>query len=208
MALGLSNTSDVSDVSDVSERGLTLAELMLATAITATIIGIALPVLSEAIETHRTVSAARYLAGRVFLARMEAVKRSADVGIKFEAVGSDYVFTTYVDGNANGIRTLDIKRGIDREITAPERLSYNFTGVRFGLMPGVPDADGEADGANGDGVRIGSARILTLGANGTATAGTLYLHGRREQFAVRVFGVTARTRVLQYQAGQKKWIAR
>jgi hypothetical protein len=87
-----------------------------------------------------------------------------------------------------------------------ERLAYNFPGVRFGLMSGVPDADGAPDRANGDGVRIGSARILTLGANGTATAGTLYVHGRQRQYAVRVFGVTGRTRVLRYDAKTRKWI--
>jgi hypothetical protein len=43
-------------------------------------------------------------------------------------------------------------------------------------MAGVPEVDGAPDTANGDGIRIGSARILTLGANGTATAGTLYVH--------------------------------
>jgi hypothetical protein len=72
-------------------------------------------------------------------------------------------------------------------------------------MPGVPDVDGAPDQANGDGVRIGSARILTLGANGTATGGTLYVHGRRRQFAVRVFGVTGRTRVIRYDAKSRKW---
>ena len=80
-----------------------------------------------------------------------------------------------------------------------------FPGVRFGLMPGVPDVDGAPDQVNGDGVRIGSARILTLGANGTATGGTLYVHGRRRQFAVRVFGVTGRTRVIRYDAKSRKW---
>jgi hypothetical protein len=72
-------------------------------------------------------------------------------------------------------------------------------------MPGVPDADGDADNADGDGVRIGSARLLTLGPNGTATSGTLYLHGRRLQFAVRVFGVTGRARVLRYDAASRRW---
>jgi hypothetical protein len=190
-----------------SECGLTLAELMLVLALVATMIGIALPLLSDGVDTQRTASAARYLAGRVHLARMEAVKRSTNVGLKFEAVGDDYAFATYVDGNANGIRTFDIRRGVDVALAPEERLSFNFKDVQFGLMPGVPDADGDVSGGS-DGVRIGSARILTLGPDGTATAGTLYLHGRQEQFAVRVFGVTARTRVLHYDKGLKQWVSR
>jgi hypothetical protein len=44
--------------------------------------------------------------------------------------------------------------------------------------------------------------------DGTATAGTLYLHGRRSQFAVRILGTTGRVRVLEYRAEQHQWLAR
>ena len=186
------------------ESGLTLLELLFTAAIIVTVLAIGLPATADAIDSLRTASAARYLAGRVHLARMEAVKRSTNVGLKFEAVGDDYAFAAYVDGNANGIRTLDIRSGVDALLMPPERLADNFPSVRFGLMPGVPEVDGPAAAERG-GVRIGSARILTLGANGTATAGTLYLHGRRLQFAVRVFGVTGRARVLRYDAASRTW---
>jgi len=188
------------------ESGFTFLELLFTIALIATVLSMALPAFSDAIDAQRTASAARYVAGRVFLARMEAVKRSANVGLKFEEEDGDYAYAAYVDGNANGVRTLDIRTGVDRLLMDRERLAYNFPGVRFGLMPGVPDVDGAQDRANGDGVRIGSARILTLGANGTATAGTLYMHGRQRQYAVRVFGVTGRTRVLRYDAKTRKWI--
>ena len=52
-----------------------------------------------------------------------------------------------------------------------------------------------------DGVRIGSSRLLTMSADGTATSGTLYIRGRRGQYAVRVLGATGRTRMLQYWQG-------
>ena len=48
----------------------------------------------------------------------------------------------------------DLQRGIDRTLTEPERLEMHFADVAFGLLPGVPDADGQP--ANGsDGVRLG-----------------------------------------------------
>ena len=59
-----------------------------------------------------------------------------------------------------------------------------------------------------DGVRIGTAKILTMSADGTATSGTLYLQGRRAQDAVRVLGATGRTRVLKYDTGRRTWINR
>ena len=58
------------------------------------------------------------------------------------------------------------------------RLSEQFPGVQFGLLPGVPDADGNST-ADPDAVRIGTAHILTMSPDRTATAGTLYLHGQR-----------------------------
>lgn len=186
------------------DSGLTLPELLFTIAIILTLLTIGLPAVGDAIDAHRTSSAARYLAGRVHLARMEAVKRSTNVGLKFEAAGGDYAFTTYVDGNANGIRTLDIRAGIDAELLPRERLGDTFSSVRLGLIAGVPDVDGDRSGT--DGVRIGATRILTLGPNGTATSGTLYLHGRRLQFAVRVFGVTGRARVLRYDAVARRWV--
>jgi prepilin-type N-terminal cleavage/methylation domain-containing protein len=190
------------------ENGFTLLELLFTCALIATALAMAIPTVSDAIDSHRTASAARYLAGRIYLARMEAVKRSTNVGIRFEASGSDYAFAAYADGNANGVRTLDIRTGIDRMLIDRQRLADNFPQVRIGLMSGVPEVDGGAAPANGDGVRIGSARILTLGSNGTATAGTVYLHGRRRQFAVRVFGVTGRTRVMEFNPTLRTWNSR
>ena len=135
----------------------------------------------------------------------DPVKRSTAVALRFEPFEPDYIYTAYVDGNGNGIRTIDIERGVDWRLTASERLGDNFPGVRFGLADGVPDLDGVA---NPEGVRIGSARILTMSANGTATSGTLYVKGKGRQFAVRVLGATGRTRVLRYDTGVQRWIAR
>jgi prepilin-type N-terminal cleavage/methylation domain-containing protein len=190
------------------DAGVTLLELLFTLALVGTVLAIAVPLTADAIDSHRTASAARYLAGRIHLARMEAVKRSTSVGLKFEESGGDYTFAAYVDGNGNGIRTLDIRLNIDTLLIERQRLADNFPQVRLGLMPGVPEADGTPDSGGGDGVRIGSARILTLGANGTATAGTIYLHGRRQQFAVRVFGVTGRARVLEYNPASRVWVSR
>src|SRR5688572_25807811 len=116
------------------QSGFTLLELLFTMALLATAMSIALPAFSDAVDTYRTASAARYVAGRVNLARMDAVKRNTNVGLKFEAAGSDYTFAEYVDGNANGIRNLDIRIGVDRLLAEKAWLSNSFSGVRFGLM--------------------------------------------------------------------------
>jgi hypothetical protein len=190
-----------------SAAGFTLVEVLFAAAVAAALAGVALPLTNSAIDDLRTLAAARYIAGRIVHGRVEAIKRSTSVALRFELSAPDYMFTPYADGNGNGVRAADIYRGVDPPVGVPHQLGDNFAGVRFGLLPGLPDVDGDAGGGL-DGVRIGSARILTMSPNGTATSGTLYLQGRRAQYAVRVLGATGRTRVLKYDTGAGTWINR
>ena len=152
--------------------------------------------------------AARYLEGRIMDARMHAVRRSVRVGFRFEPVGTDYRFAEYLDGNANGIRSADIAAGLDIQLAARQFLRDHFTGVSFGLLPNVPDIDDARSLPGTDGVRVGASRILTLGPDGSSSSGTLYVHGIRAQYAVRVLGATGRIRVLRYEPGVRQWIMR
>ncbi len=86
-------------------------------------------------------------------------------------------------------------------------LALATTSSGFSFSQGLPDADGR-EGTGEDGLRIGTARILTMSSDGTATSGTLYIRGRRGQYAVRVLGATGRTRMLQYDTGSRSWIDR
>jgi type II secretory pathway pseudopilin PulG len=191
----------------MSERGLTVLELLFVIAIGVTLTAIAVPLLGSSLDAIKTTSAARYLEGRIMLARMEAIKRSRAVGLRFQPSEGDYLYATYADGNRNGIRTADIAQGVDAPLGDAERLGDKYGGVRLELIPGVPDIDGSDDGTR-DGLRIGAARILTMNPDGTSSSGTIYVRGRHTQYAVRVFGVTGRTRVLQYRSGEAAWISR
>jgi len=190
-----------------TERGFTLVEVLFAVALAATIASIAVPTTRDGVEALQVAGAARYLAARLSDSRMRAVSRSTCVGLRFEPSAADYRFTAYVDGNDNGIRSTDIAMGIDVPLSGAERLADIFPGVSFGLMNGYPDVD-EEPGTGTDGVRIGHARIETMSPDGSATPGTFYVHGRRTQFAVRVLGATGRVRVIEYRAGEGRWIQR
>jgi prepilin-type N-terminal cleavage/methylation domain-containing protein len=184
--------------------GFTLLELLFVLAIALTMMGMAVGEGKEAVDAVRTSLAARALAGKLAGLRMDAVTRSQCLALRFEPVVGDYTYSTYTDGNGNGVRTVDISAGVDAPLGPGQRLANTFPGVSFGLMNGYPDAD-LTPGTGSDGVRIGSARILTLSPDGTATAGTLYLHGRRSQYAIRILGSTGRVRVLQYVPSEGTW---
>jgi hypothetical protein len=190
-----------------SERGVTLLEVVLALAATVTAGAIGIASTAAAIDEMRTAAAARYVAARIGAIRIDAVRRATSVALRFESVDGDYMYAPYEDGNGNGVRTAEMRSGVDRPTGPFERLGSKFPGVRFELASEVPDADGSV-GTGIDGVRIGSAHILTMGADGTATSGTLYIRGRRGQYAVRVLGVTGRTRMLQYLPGERSWLSR
>jgi prepilin-type N-terminal cleavage/methylation domain-containing protein len=186
--------------------GFTILELLFALAITGTLTAIAVPQGLRALDDFRTRAAARYLAQRLADARMSAIKRSLAHGLRFEPGSPDYRITTVVDGNANGLRTIEIQNGIDRLVTSPETIGSHFQDVMFGILDGVPDADGQPAGG-ADGVRVGASRLLSMNPDGTSSSGTLYLHGRdRAQYAVRVLGVTARVRLLRFDHARRRWV--
>jgi hypothetical protein len=184
--------------------GLTLLEVLFTMALGVTLTAIVVPMTANALEALRAASAARYVAGRIMSIRMDAARTSRAVALRFQPVGTDYAFAPFADTNGNGVRTADILGGIDTQLGPYERLSEKFSGIRFSLGPGVPDADG-APGGSTDGVRIGAARILTVSPDGTATSGSLYLLGTRSQYAVRVLGATGRARVLYFNPGDNTW---
>lgn len=189
-----------------ASTGYSLVELIFVLSITATIAGIAVPIVSGTIDDIHAAGAARHAAARVAAIRLDAVRRSSTVALRFEQQGADYAFTPFLDGNGNGVRATDIASGIDRAIGRRERLSEHFANVSFGLLPGIADIDGGT--GNPDGVRIGSSAFLSAAPNGGCTGGTLYVHGRRTQYAVRILGATGRARFYRYDQGAGRWITR
>lgn len=186
--------------------GVALLDLMFALAVGTTMAALAVPAHDELSDELRTMAAARYVAAEIASARVEAIKRSTSVAVRFEGGGEDPPFVSIADGNDNGVLSVDIRAGVDRPIGPSSRLGERFPGIRFGLLPDSVDIDGAP--ASGRGLRIGTAHMLSLSGDGTATPGTLYIRGRARQVAVRVAGATGRTRVLQYEPRSRTWRSR
>jgi type II secretory pathway pseudopilin PulG len=186
--------------------GYTFIELMAATTIVVIMFGAGLPLTSATIDRSRTVAAASYISTRIALTRMEAVKRSAFVAIQFVNRSDGYWFRTYLDGNHNGVLSRDITRGIDRPITPDVRLDYEFPGIVFGIHPDTTGLDPSQPFDRTDPIQIGGSTLLSFNPNGSCTSGTLFIRGEGfHQFAVRVLGTTARTRVFRFDFQGGTW---
>ena len=187
-------------------RGYSLLELMFVLALSVTMSAAALPEYLTALDDVRVSGAVHYVSARLQRARMEAVSRSAMVGVQFTQTAAGYSYAVYVDGNRNGVLTRDIQRGIDRLITPAERLADQFTGVEFGAIPGLPPVDSSGTAPGTDPIRLGSGNIASFSALGTASSGTVYIRSRRDaQYAVRIFGETGRTRMMKFEPRTRQW---
>ncbi len=192
--------------SGASPFGFSLIELLFVTATIATLSAVAVPGILATIDDVRTIGAVRYLSTKLQRVRMQAVVRSSNAGLRFVSSAGGYTYTVYVDGNANGVRTADITRGIDRELMPLERLPDLFRGVDFGLVPGLPPVDPGSPAPGSDPIKIGSTDILSFSAIGTSTPGSLYIRGPRGvQYVIRVFGDSAKTRILRFDPRARRW---
>ena len=187
-------------------RGYSLLELMAAMALGVTLSAAALPEYLTAVDDMRASGAVHHISGRLQRARMEAVMRSAVVGLQFTQTSAGYSYAVYLDGNRNGILARDIQRGVDRMIAVAERLPDQFTGVEFGAIPGLPPVDAGGTAPGTDPIRLGSGNIASFSAVGTSSSGTVYIRSRRDaQYAVRIFGATGKTRMLKFEPRTGQW---
>jgi prepilin-type N-terminal cleavage/methylation domain-containing protein len=190
----------------VESKGFSLLEVLVAISVMAIVAGAAIPLAHGSVDRSRTAAAAHYVAGRIAVARFEAVKRSAFVAIRFVENGDGYWLRAYVDGNANGVLTQDIASNIDRPITSDERLDYHFPAVTFGIQSNVTPIDPGPPLDPGDPIQIGASPLLSFNPNGSSTSGTLFIRGQRaSQFAVRILGATGRIRVFEFDFESEKW---
>jgi hypothetical protein len=179
--------------------------LLLVIGIAATTTAFAAPEFTAAMDEYRTLGAARYVSSQFHRTRAEAVARSANTAVRFEPSGDSYTFSTYVDGNRNGVSVRDIGDGIDRRLAAATSLKGQFSGVDFGTISGLPSPDG-APLDDTDPIRFGAGHMVVFTAHGTATPGSVYIKGSQgTQYVVRVFGDTGKTHLLKFDRRRRQW---
>jgi Tfp pilus assembly protein FimT len=189
-------------------RGHSLVELLVVVALLGAVAALTVPRVGAALDGAKVRGAAFYVSSRFGLARTLAAHRNANVAFRFEQVDGGIQVRVFADTNGNGIRAIEIARGIDAEIMPAERLDHAFPGVRYGFIPGARLIDGTSVTEDDDPIRFGSTDMLIFSPAGTATAGTVYIRGRDHwQYAVVVLGATGRTRIARFDLRTRRWLA-
>jgi hypothetical protein len=189
-----------------SQRGLSVVELLLTCALIAMVSAMTVPMMHASREHDEARMAARYMANRLHLLRLQALKRNAAVAMRFDPVDLGRV-AEYIDGDGDGVRQADVDQAIDPALGQPHHLSDRFGDVRFRILDDLPEPDGGAIlAADSDPLRIGSTNFLSFHPAGSSTSGTVYLAGASgAQTAVRVMGATGRVRVLTFNRATRQW---
>ena len=196
--------------SEKRSPGFTLIELLIAIAILGMTVAVAMPALLT-IERHAAARAAAGEIRGIFSAcRSRAIARGTHSGVKFIHAADGWSYALYDDGNGNGIRNQDIADGIDRMIARPRRVLSHAKTATIALLPfKVLDPDGDPLLPNKPAVQFGNSTIASFSPLGAATPGTIYLSDTvGELYAVRLYGASAKVRLLRYDLAAKKWDAR
>jgi type II secretory pathway pseudopilin PulG len=127
-------------------------ELLFVIVVLAIAAGLTIPQIATGTERARTRAAARYLSAQIGMARTQAVTRGAAVAIRFLSDAGGTAMELVMDGNANGLRTLEIEAGIDPRMDRLAALEDTFPGVRFAL----------ASDPSGSGIHLSGSSLLTF----------------------------------------------
>lgn len=185
-----------------SAAGLSLVEVLFALSLAMAAAGAAVPAALEVNRAMKLRAAAAFVSGYLQHARLDALRRSRSVGVRFRSAGGDWILGSYADGNGNGIRAADIDSGIDAVVDEESAFAARCPSVRIARLEGVPDVNGVAGGGA---IRFGSSDIATFDADGSSSSGSLYITDGRTQIAVTVTPATGRIRLRRWDPRLRVW---
>jgi type II secretory pathway pseudopilin PulG len=184
--------------------GYSLIECVLVLAFVASASAVVSPMASSAVDATRARQAAGFMASELRLARQRAARTGTAVALVFDDMGGDWAFRLCRDGNGNGVRRSELG-GADACQDAPRSVLALFPDISVACDPSVPDPGGGVGST--DPVRFGASDIASFNPGGSGTAGTVYLMSAEGAlYAVRVAGVTGRTRILRYERFSNRWV--
>lgn len=191
--------------------GFHLLEIVVVVALAGLLIAWSVPSLLDMNRRLRVGLAADELMSVLRVARSIAIKKNANVGLKFFIGARGRVsYVLYRDGDGDGVLTRDIEAGIDPPESLPRELGHFGRMVHFGFPPGPAPRDPGNPGRRlenlEDPIRFNRSNIASFSSLGGSTPGSLYLTDGHSQLAVvRVFGRTGKVKVLLYDRELEVW---
>jgi prepilin-type N-terminal cleavage/methylation domain-containing protein len=191
-------------------NGFSAIEAVVVIALLGIVLSISVPTLSALRDHGRTAAGARVLATELNHLRWVSVARRRGTGLFFERGPVGWGWRIVEDGNGNGIRTGEIRRGVDATLSGPHRLEERVEKVRLGFPPGgpfpaIPPRRGNISNLD-DPVQFGRSDVVAFSPLGRSSSGTLYVtDGRRALYGIVLFGPASRVRVWRFDPDHRRW---
>lgn len=190
------------------QEGYTLIELLIVVAIIGLMVVVSVPSFRTLQKRAAVRTAAGEIRGIFHLARSRAIATGRYTALKFHDAGDTWTWNLYEDGDHDGVRSADIKKGIDRKISGPHGILPHDGTIRV-AMPhfALPDPDtSKALGPKATPVRFGKAKLVSFSPRGSSSSGSIFMtDGHRLVAVVRVFGPTGRIRTMIYDPSTAEW---
>jgi prepilin-type N-terminal cleavage/methylation domain-containing protein len=190
------------------EQGMTLVEVLVVLVLVAITVAISIPNLQTIRRKGDLERVARQVRSDLLRSRIAALTGRRNTALVFTEAGGRWSYRLHADGNGDGVLRRDILAGIDQPIGPTVRLDFLCSDAGIGVPSGwvVPDPSGRGTLAPGDGLKIGSARIVSFSPELGATPSSIYVHDATERMVVlRIHGGLGRVRVLQWRRGWEAW---
>ncbi len=190
------------------QRGASLAEML----VVVWLVGISAilggPPLAHARRTWAMATTTRRVTTLMMRARLTAISEGRACSLVFERGRRGWRCFIARDNDGDGVNRRDLEAGIDTVLG--ERVELTDSPARLGILRGIeipdPSGEGTLGGDLDDPVRAGRGDIVTFTRYATATPCSVYVtDGRSRMRVIRLFGPTARFRVLEWRAGWSGW---
>lgn len=194
-----------------SRNGFTLPELVVVLALSGLLLAAAAPALASLRSGARCAAGARVLAASFQDLRFRSVAQRRFHALAFARDARGWYWHVARDGNGNGVRSAEIRRGTDPVVSGPHRLDDRVERVRPGFpqggpFPAVPPSRGWLDRLD-DPVRFGRSDLVSFSPLGRSSSGTVYLtDGAGALWAVVLYGPSTRVRVWRYDREGARWV--